>query len=190
MSSISNFINAVCEVLNTNCNSLVTDNANANVWSKSTLDIGDAWLTANSDPNKQNVLQTDIIKLLSAAKDPINDEVLSQALHTFFDSLKNKKYPLPMWSMDLISQLQGVIGSSTIDKDKDILTVWNGMITQYSSLIQSQSGQETSTGDAENKTCQSALQNASSAGQPATNAGDSMMGLLSNGSSVQAQISV
>lgn len=187
MSSISNFINAVCEVLNTNCNSLVTDNANANVWSKSTLDIGDAWLTApvHTDPKDDNALQLAIADLQSG----------KLSLKDFFAQLASKSnpYPIDVWSMDLVSQLQGIIASDDPNKnpdDKDILTVWNGMITQYSSLIQSQSGQETSTGDAENKTCQSALQNASSAGQPATNAGDSMMGLLSNGSSVQAQISV
>jgi hypothetical protein len=180
MSAISNFVNAVCEVLNTNCNSLITENANANVWSKSTLDIGDAWL--NVDPTAQNDLQKAIAALLSG----------KLHLKDFFNNLNNKMYPLPQWSMDLVSQLQGIIASDDPTKnpdDKDLIPIWNGTVSQYASLIQSTSGQNTSTGDAENKACQSALQNASSAGQPATNAGDSMIGLLSNGSSVQAQIS-
>ncbi len=179
MSSISNFVSAVCEILNTNCESLVTDNANANVWSKSTLDIGDAWLTA--DPNdKDNTLQSDIAKVVKG----------DMTLDAFFALLTGKPgYPLNDWSMDLITQLQGAISNDTTDGDKDKIQGWNGIVSSYSSLIQSTKDQDTSTGDSENKACQSALQNASSAGQPATNAGDSIIGLLSNGSSVQAQIS-
>jgi hypothetical protein len=187
MSSISNFVSAVCEVLNTNCNSLVTDNANANMWSKSTLDLGDAWLTADPDPHHQNQLQTDIALL--EAKPPNPTMTLAQ----FFANLtaSPSHYPLSMWSMDLVLKVQGVLAVADPNDphNKDKISGWNGVITQYSTLIQSTKEQDTSTGDSENKACQSALQNASSAGQPATNAGDSILGLLSNGSSVQAQIS-
>ena len=164
----SNFVKAVTEVLITNGSSLTTMSGTLNLWKDSTLDIGDAWLH-DGDPE------------LEAAINNLNS---TKALDDFFKTMS--KWPLDSWSMDLITDLQAKIAGNW---DENKSGVWNGMTSQQSSLIQATSGQNTAVGDAQGKSAQSALQNATAAGQPATDAGNAVLGVLTNGSSVQAQIS-
>ena len=164
----SAIVDAAITTLITNGSSLTAMKGSLDLWTTSTKDVGNAWLH-DGDP---------------ALEQAIANCNSTKALDDFFKTMD--KWPLEAWSMDLITELQAKIAGNW---DENKSGVWNGMTSQESSLIQATSGQNTAVGDAQAKSAQSALQNASAAGQPATDAGNAALGLLSNGSSVQAQIS-
>lgn len=189
MNATSGFVDAVCEVISTNNRSLTTMSDLSSVWSESTLEIGNQWIHGSELPGGRE----------AELKKRIEDINSLEALDSFMSEIAPDpgKEPEPwpgyentLWSLNMIKTLQSRIAQYWEDDENGNgrSGTWNGVASQMGSLIQSMSAQNTSTGDAQSKACQSALQNGSSAAQPASNAGDAVLGLLSNGSSVQSQI--
>jgi hypothetical protein len=178
MSATSSFVDAVCLVLITNNRTLTTQSETSKMWNESNKNIGENWISGGN-PDL-------IAQLNKLTPDNLVDFMDGKGI---FEGKGRDHWKVEDWSMDLLTKLLGVIAGVKDDKQKDKIGLWNGVVTNLQSLIQSTMAQNTSTGDSASKACQSALQNASSAGQPASNAGDSVIGVLSNAASAQAQIS-
>ncbi|HSX38093.1 MAG TPA: hypothetical protein VLE95_04600 [Chlamydiales bacterium] len=187
MSSTSVFTNAVIEVLQANTGSLSALNAISNLWSTSTQNIGNNWLEF------QDNMGTEATKgkpkpaagSLDEAIWEVENNINNMKLSDIFSNLT--QYSVNDWCMDAVTTLQSLVAAQW-GTYSDKAPIWNGILAQEATAVQSTSGQYTSTGDAEIKSCVSALQNASSAGQPVSDAGKAVIGVLSNGASAQGPI--
>ncbi len=179
----------VCSAMNNNQFTIAAHSSSASAWGTANLNLNEDWLhhSENPDTGQPSQAEIDVTAIANMTNsDGTPDKAKQQAaideLITGPDFANDDQ-----WSMDLIIQLQGLVGGS-YDKDTDS-SLQSSAVQQEASLIQSDMAKGTSTSDSEMQAMSSLIGNDASAITPQSNAGDSVTGVIGNSSTAQASIS-
>lgn len=189
----------VCSAMNNNQFTIAAHSASENAWGTGNLNLNNDWLhnSENPDTGKNSQAESDvaaIAKMTDAGQQRAAIDKLITGINPDGKNPDGTTSPTnadfandDWWSMDLIIQLQGLVGKC-YDKDTDS-SLQSSAVQQEASLIQSDMAKGTSTSDSEMQAMSSLIGNDASAITPQSNSGDSVTGVLGNSSTAQASIS-
>jgi len=173
----------VCSAMNDNQFTIATHSASENAWGTGNLNLNNDWLHNSEDPSTGQPSQAYTeVQNIAKMTNTSDQQKAIDSLITGPDFSHDDE-----WSMDLIIQLQGLVGKC-YNKDTDS-SLQSSAVQQEASLIQSDMAKGTSTSDSEMQAMSSLIGNDASAITPQSNAGDSVTGVIGNSSSAQASIS-